>query len=89
MGKPLWVSLFGVALAVIAITIGGDSDRERFDRLKIGMSVKDVNSILSPPSKRFHARAAPDLRSNQDIRFNGRIILRIRSGRLVAKEWTD
>ncbi len=89
--KPVsWLVIAGVVVAVIAVMAGGgDTDEQRFDRLEIGMSIEEVDSILRPPSRRFHARLEPNLNEYQNINVNGRMQLTIRGGVLVHKEWLD
>ena len=87
--KSVGASLLAVALAAGAMMYGGVSDRERFDQLQVGMSIEEVNAILQPPSRRFHARPTSNVQSTQNINFNGHIKLKIRGGRLVSKQWIE
>lgn len=87
--KPIWVLVPIFVLTVIGLTCSGESDRERFDRLEIGMSVEEVYSVLRTPSTRFRVRRTPNRRETQNIEFNRHMKLRIRNGRLVNKYWKD
>ncbi|HEV3258401.1 MAG TPA: hypothetical protein VG013_16090 [Gemmataceae bacterium] len=91
--KSLWMIL-GVPLAALAVLflLGGDFDRARYDRLEIGMSSKEVQDIIDPPTggkydrmRRAHFKTPPPV--DATLTFNDRIVLIIRDGRLVEKRW--
>jgi hypothetical protein len=70
----------------------GKSDRDKFDQLQVGMSAREVDSIISPPTggryARQAARAHHPIGDNETLHFNGNMILTMRNGVLVDKKWT-
>ena len=88
--KPVWVILGVPLVAIAAYQFGllGESDRQTFDRLKLGMSSAEVRDIVFPPDSGKH----PHLRRmnvgpNDNIHINNSFVLRMHNGVLIDKEW--
>ena len=90
--KPVWFILGVPLLALAAYNLGifGESDRQKFDRLQIGMSAGEVREIIFPAvsGKYAHHMQRMTVGPNDDIHFNGCIFLTMRDGVLVDKQWT-
>jgi hypothetical protein len=90
--KPVWVILGVPLLAVAAYNLGvlGESDRQKFDRLQIGMSAVEVQDIVFPrPSGKYaHYMQRMPIGPNDNIHFNECFVLTMRDGVLVDKQWT-
>jgi hypothetical protein len=90
--KPVWFILGVPLLALAAYSLGivGESDRQKFDRLQIGMSAGEVREIIFPPvsGKYAHHMQRMTVGPNDNIHFNECIVLTMRDGVLVEKEWT-
>ena len=90
--RPLW-ALVGLPLVgLLLFGLFGKSDRDKFDQLQVGMSAREVQSIISPPSGgrygRHAARVQRPIGDNETLHFNGNMILTVRDGVLVDKKWT-
>lgn len=90
--KPVWFILGVPLLALAAYNLGifGESDRQKFDRLQIGMSAGEVREIIFPPvsGKYAHHMQRMTVGPNDNIHFNECIVLTMRDGVLVDKQWT-
>jgi len=90
--KPVWVILGVPLLAFAAYYFGilGETDRQTFDRLKIGMRAAEVQDIVFPrPSGKYaHHMQRMTVGPNDNIHINNSIVLTMRDGVLVDKEWT-
>jgi hypothetical protein len=90
--KPVWLILGVPLLALAAYSLGifGESDRQKFDRLQIGMSAGEVREIIFPPVSGKYARHMQRMTvgPNDNIHFNDCIVLTMRDGVLVDKQWT-
>ncbi len=85
--KLLLIALVGVPLVgLIVIGALGGSDRAKFDRLSIGMSRAEVQVIVSPKTGKW-AHHMRDLDDNVNLTINNSMVLTIRGGRLVDKQW--
>jgi hypothetical protein len=87
--KPVWLILGVPLLALAAWAFWGESDREKFDRLKIGMSAGEVQNIIFPPAsgKYAHMRRM-EVGDNENLHLNNSMVLIVRDGVLVDKQWT-
>lgn len=90
--KPVWVILGVPLLALAAYYAGifGETERQTFHRLKIGMSATEVQDIVFPrPSGKYaHRIQRMPVGPNDNIHINNCIVLTMRDGVLVDKEWT-
>jgi len=89
--KPVWVILGVPLLALAAYKMGllGETDRETFDRLKTGMTAAEVRDIVFPPSSGKHPHLPRmTVGPNDNIHLNDCIVLTMRDGVLVDKQWT-
>lgn len=88
--KLIWAVLGFPLLAIALMTgLGPRTDRAMYDALEIGMSKEQVQDILEPPSHgkyahRFKRRPYGD---DDCIDFNDRMIVLLRDGKLVHKQW--
>ena len=89
--KPVWVIL-GVPLLALAAYYGGifgETDRQTFDRLKIGMSAAKVQDTVFPrPSGKYAHMRRMTVGPNDNVHINDHFVLTMRDGVLVDKEWT-
>ncbi len=89
--KPVWVIL-GVPLAAIAayqFGLLGESDRQMFDRLKLGMSSAEVRDIVFPrPGGKYARMPRTAVGPNDEIHINHSFVLTMHNGVLIDKEWT-
>ncbi len=89
--KPVWVILGVPLLAFAAYSLGilGESDRQKFDRLQTGMSAAEVQDIVFPrPSGKYAHMRRMTVGLNDNIHLNNCIVLTMRDGVLVDKQWT-
>src|SRR5262245_6691426 len=86
--KSAW-AIVGVPLLALAVyaLLGQSSDRSRFDRLHLGMSAAEVRNIIYPPTSGKYARFRSDIRDNEILNLNDRMVLTMRNGVLVDKQW--
>ena len=89
--KPAWLIL-GVpllALAAYGLGIWGESDKQKFDRLRTGMTAAEVQDIIFPPTggKYGHMRRM-EVGDNDNLHLNNCMVLTMRDGVLVDKQWT-
>ncbi|HUE72971.1 MAG TPA: hypothetical protein VMP01_18950 [Pirellulaceae bacterium] len=81
----------GGVLLVLAIGYAlffKETDRQKFDRLEIGMSAAEVRDILHPPSSGKYSGFRSDIRDNEILHLNNVMIVTMAGGQLVHKEWT-
>jgi hypothetical protein len=83
--------LFGggvlLALAVGYALIFQESDRQKFDRLEIGMTCAEVRDVLFPPRGGKYGRMRMDVGHDQVLHLNDVMIVTTAGGQLVHKEW--
>jgi len=91
----VWVILGVPLVAIVLYSLGlvGQTDRQKFDQLKVGMSAAQVRDIIDPPSGsgKYAAMANAhriQIRDNENISYNNCMTLIVRNGVLVEKEWT-
>jgi len=88
LNKTWWAILGVPLLGILAFMAwGNQSDRARFDELRIGMTAKEVQAIVAPKTGK-HRHLQRDFGANEVLHLNDRMILTIRDGILVDKEWT-
>ncbi len=82
----------GVIVAVLILggavylALNAKSDRAKYEELRIGMTVQEVQAIVGPKtgsSAHFHT----DIGDNENLNVSGVMELTIRNGRLVGKKW--
>lgn len=76
-----------LALAVGYTLFFKETDRQKFDRLEIGMSAAEVREILYPPRGGKYGAFRQDVRDNEILRLNEMMIITMADGQLVHKEW--
>jgi len=89
--KPVWFILGVPLLAFAAYSLGifGESDRHKFDRLRTGMSAAEVQDIVFPPTGGKYAHMPRmEVGPNDNLHLNNCMVLTLRDGVLVDKEWT-
>ena len=89
--KPVWIILALPLLAFAAYSLGilGESDRQKFDRLTLGMSSAEVQDIVFPRESGKHPHLPRmTVGPNDKIHFNNAFVLTMHNGVLVDKEWT-
>jgi hypothetical protein len=89
--KPVWLILGVPLLALAAYSLGlcGESDKQKFDRLKTGMSAAEVQDIISPPAGgKYGHMARMEVGDNVNLHLNNCMVLTVRDGVLVDKQWT-
>jgi hypothetical protein len=89
--RPLW-ALVGLPLAALLLFgLSNTADKDKFDRLEVGMSVQRVQSIISPATggryARQAARAQRPIGDNETLHYNGTMVLTMRDGVLIDKKW--
>ena len=85
--NSIW-KILGVPLLLLvgALLFSGQTDKAKFDQLKIGMSKEEVQAIVLPKTGKWgHHRR--DLEDDENLTINDRMVLTIRNGTLVDKEW--
>jgi len=65
-----------------------ETDRQKFDRLEIGMSAAEVRNVLFPPRGGKYGRSRMDVRDDEVLHLNDVMIITMAGGNLVSKEWT-
>ena len=79
-----------VAIAVLAgagyMVLNLKSDRAKFEELRIGMTTQEVQAIVGPKTGRY-GRFHTDIGDNETLDINDVMVLTIRNGRLMAKQW--
>jgi hypothetical protein len=79
-----------LAVAVIAgaayLVLNVKSDRAKYDALRIGMSVREVQAIVGPKTSGT-LRVQTDIGDNELLTVSDIMDLTIRNGRLVDKRW--
>jgi hypothetical protein len=79
-----------VAVAVLAgaayLVLNLKSDRAKFDELRVGMTVREVQAVVGPKTGRY-GRFHTDIGDNDTLDINDVMVLTIRNGRLVDKKW--
>src|SRR5437899_3302675 len=83
-GTVLAVAIIGGAVYLV---LNVKSDRAKFDALRVGMSVREVQAIVGPKTGRY-GHFNTDIGDNETLSINGIMELTIRGGRLVEKTWT-
>src|SRR5262245_25026640 len=91
----VWVILGVPLLAIAAYYFGllGETDRQKFDELKVGMTAAQVRDILFPRSGGGKYAAVANahrtqIRDYENLYYNNCMTVIIRDGVLVEKEWT-
>lgn len=77
-----------LAIAVGYALIFQETDRQKFDRLEIGMSAAEVRDVLFPPRGGKYGRSRMDIGDDQTLHLNDVMIVTMSGGYLVNKEWT-
>jgi hypothetical protein len=89
--RPLWLLVGLPLVGLLLFGLTSKSDREKFDRLEVGMSAAQVQSIISPPAggryARHAARARQPIGDNETMHYNNTMILTMRNGVLIEKKW--
>jgi hypothetical protein len=85
--KLAWLLLVAPALVLVVFSLPGESDRDRFDRLQVGMTAAQVQDVLFPPRAGRYGHFRVTVGENETLHINDRMILTIESGVLVRKEW--
>lgn len=88
--KVIWTLVTLPLVAILLLFLRGETDRQRYDRLEIGMSKEEVEAIVKPRASHFrdHRPTRPhELGDNETLRINDRMVLVIHNGRLVDKRW--
>jgi hypothetical protein len=75
-----------VLLIVGALLFSAETDKAKYDRLKVGMSREEVQAIVSPKTGKW-GRHVRDLGDNEILHLNDRMVLTIQDGVLVDKKW--
>jgi hypothetical protein len=92
----VWVILGVPLLAIAAYYFGllGESDRQKFDELKVGMTAAQVRDILFPLANggnkygRIANAHRSVIRDDENLYYNNCMKIIVRDGVLVEKEWT-
>jgi hypothetical protein len=87
--KSAWAIVGVPLLALAAYALFGESDRSRFDRLHLGMSAAEVRNIIYPPTSGKYAHFRSNIRDNEILNLNDRMVLTVRNGVLVDKQWIE
>ena len=80
----------GVVLLAIAVgytLFFKETDRQKFDRLEIGMTCAEVRDVLFPPGGGKYGRMRMDVGHDQVLHLNDVMIVTTAGGQLVHKEW--
>jgi hypothetical protein len=77
---------------LLAIAVGytlffKETDRQKFDRLQVGMTAVEVRDIIYPPSSGKYSGFRSDIRDNEILHLNNVMIITMAGGQLVHKEW--
>jgi hypothetical protein len=78
---------------LLAIAVGytlffKETDRQKFDRLEIGMTSAEVRDVLFPPTGGKYGHMRMDIGDEQILHLNDVMIVTMAGGQLVHKEWT-
>ena len=77
-----------LAIAVVYTLFFKETDRQKFDRLEIGMSSAEVREILYPPTGGKYGHFRSDVPRDVVLHLNDVMIVTMAGGQLVDKEWT-
>lgn len=78
---------------LLAIAVGyalffKETDRQKFDRLEVGMTAAEVRDVLFPPTGGKYSGFRSDIRDDEILHLNDVMIVTMAGGQLVHKEWT-